>query len=243
MNFGVGGQGQWDGRKQREGACPLDPHPRSTSGRDHCGDRRHGGPTAGAQKRIGCALWAIVPGSCNTAQWRGERSRQWHALRSLRQRGAMQRRTGPPAPWPRAWHTRRGRGACGRPLLSIPRRAADWTVDVTVMALFDGGGGARFDSPRVVHGDRRCHDDHRHDGDDGLQDARDAAARRPPRRSRGRRPPRGRHGRFTRRACASTPSVVRGCKRTRPQHTVRPAGMMTQPSPGGRPFLGGTIVM
>lgn len=106
-----------------------------------------------------------------------------------------------------------------------------------------GGGGARFDSPRVVHGDRRCHDDHRHDGDDGLQDAKDAAARRPPRRSRGRRPPRGRHGRFTRRACASTPSVVRGCKRTPPQHTVRPAGMMTQPSPGGRPFLGGTIVM
>lgn len=240
MDFGVGGQGQWDGRKQRKGACPLDPHPRSTSGRDHFGDRRHGGPTAGAQKRIGCALWAIVPGSCNTAQWRGERSRHWHALRSLRQRGAMQRRKGPPAPWPRAWHTRRGGGACGRPLLSIPRRAADWTVDVTVMALFDGGGGgARFDSLRVVHGDRRCHDD----WDDGLQDARDAAARRPPRRSRGRRPPRRRHGRFSRRACASTPSVVRGCKRTPPLHTVRPAGMMTQPSPGGRPFLGGAIVM
>lgn len=187
MDFGVGGQGQWDGRKQRKGACPLDPHPRSTSGRDHFGDRRHGGPTAGAQKRIGCALWAIVPGSCNTAQWRGERSRHWHALRSLRQRGAMQRRKGPPAPWPRAWHTRRGGGACGRPLLSIPRRAADWTVDVTVMALFDGGGEVHALTPCAsctgtavattigttaskTRGTRRRDGHHDGRGDDGRHD-------------------------------------------------------------------------
>lgn len=136
------------GRKQRKGASPLDPHPRSTSGRDHCGDRRHGGPRWGSKKDRLCALWAIVPGSCNTARWGEERSRQRHPLRSLRQRGATQGRKGPPAPWPRAWHTRRGGGASGRPL-SIPRRAADWTVDVTVKALFDGGGGARCETTQA----------------------------------------------------------------------------------------------